>query len=117
MDRIVSASWFNPAARPLPQIYIRNQASQWAWASSYAATHYVCLPQYGIPTNAIGKMVFQGVFATTGPGYLNGGDAWQALWQALNGIQCTIPNLTPTPAQPTPNLRFVTTGGSNLHLP
>lgn len=96
LDQAVGVTIANRAALPLPQIYyptsrtVTNQPQQWAWMSSYAATHYLCLEEYAIPRGIRGAGDFRGIMADgTGGEALPPGEAWQRLWMALNSRSCT----------------------------
>ncbi len=99
LDQAVGVTVANRAALVLPQIYYpagsipTDQAGQWGWLASYAATHYLCLDEYRIPRGIPGKPAFQGSMADgTGAPALPAELAWQRLWMALNRQSCTSPN-------------------------
>ncbi len=90
IDAAVAAHWANPAALPLPQIYhappYADQSAQWAWLSSYSATHSICFPDYNVQSSGY-PMLFLGI--TGSLPNLSPGTAWQDLWRAIPGYSCT----------------------------
>jgi hypothetical protein len=98
LDEAVGVTIANRAARSLPQIYYpvpgRNvdQAYQWAWLDSYAATHSLCLDEYGIARGIPNDVAFRGIMADgTGGDALPPDQAWQRLWMEASSRVCTLP--------------------------
>jgi hypothetical protein len=103
VDQAVGAVFANAAAIPVPEIYYddtiidhANQPIHWQWLSSYADTHYIYLPQYGIAGGIYGPMQINGPTADgVGPPTptprccISPSQAWMKLWQALNESSCS----------------------------
>lgn len=98
IEEAIGAVFANAAAIPIPEIYydetipgFANQPRQWQWLSSYANTHVIDLPQYGIPRGVYAPMQIYGPTASGSGGTccLSPSEAWTKLWQDLNESTCS----------------------------